>query len=64
MKDKKITKKLSLNKETIVHLRYQDMQKVKGGISGIPACLSCIDPCMWTGRSACFCLITDGCRSK
>jgi natural product precursor len=64
MKHKKIDKKLFLNKETIAHLHHREMKVVKGGISGIPACISCIDPCVWTGRSACFCVITDGCASR
>ncbi len=31
MKSKDFTKKLSLNKETIVHLEAEDLNKVKGG---------------------------------
>lgn len=63
MKDKNVTKKLSLNKETIAHLHNGEMKVVRGGISGIPACYTCIDPCYWTGRSACRCAPTDGCAS-
>ena len=41
----KFTKKLSLNKETIAHLRSIDMKKVAGGVGTIfPYCIETYPP--------------------
>ena len=63
MKNKRNTKKLFLNKKTIAHLHHKEMKVVKGGLTA-NECISCYIPCYFTGRSVCFCAMTDGCASN
>lgn len=53
---KKITKKLSLNTETISKLQSDEMLRIKGGFTSIGACChSRNNPtdCATTGRTSC-----------
>jgi hypothetical protein len=58
MKPKTFNKKLFLNKETIAHLKVEEMSRVPGGIGYTPRCrdtdyLTC--PCPFSDWETCRC---------
>jgi len=66
MKSKQLSKKLSVNKETIANLYDRDMMKIKGGVikSGETDCITCVTifpcttyeiPCHSTPITNCMC---------
>jgi hypothetical protein len=58
MKTKTFNKKLFLNKETIAHLKVEEMSRVPGGIGYTPKCMMTIPvscPCPLTEWDTCYC---------